>query len=82
MWVGHFKSDHGDAGCRDFVRDDGRDFLFRLEFDDQIHALPDELVSILKGDLGVIFIVEDEQVYSCRRTGSFQARKVRRSSRS
>ena len=71
--MGHLERDHRNAGGRDFIGDNGRDFLLGLKFNDKIHSLPDKLVRIFKGDLGVILVVENQQVNSSGCTRCLQA---------
>ena len=54
--------DERDAGFGDLIGDDRRDVLVDLELDDDVHALADEGLSVLDGDLRVVVVVEHHEV--------------------
>ena len=56
--------DEGDAGLGDLVGDDGCDVFVDLELDDDIDAFTDEGLGVFDGGLGVVVVVEYDEVYA------------------
>ena len=52
----------GDVGGGDLVGDHGGDVLLDLELDDEVDGGADELFGVEQSGLGVVAIVEDEEV--------------------
>ena len=62
MGVWNVDGDQGNVGRGDLVGDHGGDVLFDLELDDEIDSGAHELIGIQQGGLGVVAVVQDEEV--------------------
>jgi len=62
MGMGDVDGDKRDASPGDLVADDGSNFLFDLELDDEVDFIADELFDVANGGRAVITVVEDEKV--------------------
>ena len=56
-------------------RNCGRHVFVRLELDDEIHSLADEVLRVPEGHLGLIAVVENEQLHALPLRVSMQARR-------
>ena len=60
--MGDVDGDEGDVGVEVFGGDGRRDGLVDLELDGQIDALADEVLGVAKCDLGLVAIVDDDEL--------------------
>ena len=65
--------DQGNARVRNLVRNDGRDLLLNLKFDDQVDPVGDKLLRIADRRGGVVVVVEDHQIHAGRGRGRPEA---------